>query len=177
LAFSVSSSYKITPDTPPVKLFIPKSYDISNTKDYLIENKFMPLFIQSMITKTHLLRSNNLQFVAGGVGQDTLFSQEFFLCQPGRGLGIKTETCLYYADREGSVVNSITSQYFRKCLPTEKACVETMRKYGLLDKYIELRLEYFVKVWYLEKMKQVPRDDLKQSLELLVEILSLYEMS
>ncbi|WP_226618613.1 glycosyltransferase [Cytobacillus firmus] len=145
-----------------------------NVKEYLVNTQFKAMSIQALIAKRSLIADYSLKMVEGAAGQDTIFFQELLL-KSKKTKAINLPIHIYYAAVSGSTVNTITKRFFEKYLILEKYRVQMLRENNLIEQYTEKRLEYYVTNWYLNKLKKVNKEDAKDAIELLAEILGMYD--
>ncbi|WP_062108566.1 glycosyltransferase [Bacillus niameyensis] len=145
-----------------------------NVKEYLVNTQFKAMSIQALIVKREVIGNNSLKMVEGAVGQDTIFFQELLL-NSSKTKVINVPIHVYYAAVSGSAVNTITKKFFEKYLKLEKYRYKMLKENNLLDEYIEKRFEYYFENWYLKKLKLVVKEDVIPSVQLLGDILTLYE--
>ncbi|MGL4819355.1 MAG: hypothetical protein ACRC5C_05170, partial [Bacilli bacterium] len=81
---------------------------------------------------------------------------------------------IYYAAVEGSTVNTVNSNFFRKFLRLERERVAKFTQYGVMDTYLAVRFNYYVQNWYFAKLRLVRPEQFDESVKLVEEILSLY---
>ncbi|WP_413382790.1 glycosyltransferase [Alkalihalobacillus sp. 1P02AB] len=157
-------------------------YYFNDKKDVLIEDKgeflkrssFKAMSIQALIVKREIISNNQLKMIEGAVGQDTLFFQELLLnCLKVKAINLDIH--IYYAAVSGSAVNSVGISFFQKYFIMEEGRVKELKKYNLLDSYIDIRFEYYFDNWYLNKLKRVSKKELKECVEILCGIYNLYE--
>lgn len=144
-----------------------------NVKEYLVNTQFKAMSIQALIAKRSLIADYSLKMVEGAAGQDTIFFQELLL-KSKKTKAINLPVHIYYAAVSGSTVNTITKRFFEKYLILEKYRVQMLRENNLIEQYTEKRLEYYVTNWYLNKLKKVNKEDAEDAIELLAEILGMY---
>jgi len=152
-----------------------QQYVISNnTKKVLVDSSFKAASIQALLVKKSLITDNNLRMVEGAAGQDTLFFHELLLNANNVKL-INLDIHIYYAAVSGSTVNTITKNFFRKFKILEVERIEALKKYEILDEYLEKRFEYYFKNWYLAKFKKIKETDAMESIEILCSIWDIYK--
>lgn len=140
---------------------------------YFARGKFPVVSTQAAVMEKSLFADGRLRFVERAAGQDTLFGWELMLFA-GHGAFTAAAHLIYYAERDGSVTNSVDSRYFEKKLIMEKAQVEALRNHGLLDSYRENHFENFLRNWYLPKLENVPAEERSRATEILRQIAELY---
>jgi 2-polyprenyl-3-methyl-5-hydroxy-6-metoxy-1,4-benzoquinol methylase len=148
---------------------------ITNTKKVLIDQKFFAQRIQASIFNKDFLINNNIKYIEGALGEDSLFSQEAFL-NAKKVLYLNKLIDLYYTERDSSLTNDISPNFFEKSLILEKYQVQKFKSYGLLEQYKEKNFYYFMKNWYGKKLEKVKKEDYEKSLNILKEIASLYNL-
>lgn len=145
-----------------------------NIKQYLINTKFKAMSIQALVMKKELVTKNELKMVEGAIGQDTLFFQEL-LMNSKKVKAINLDIHIYYAAVSGSVTNVISKDFFDKYLKLEKDRIAFLKKNDLLDAYMNDKFYVYFKNWYLKKLTRIKKEDLKDSIESLYIIYSLYK--
>ncbi|MDR2650636.1 MAG: glycosyltransferase [Clostridiales bacterium] len=140
---------------------------------FLIGIKYMPISIQAMVIKKELILSNHLSQAEGAVGQDSLFSYELLKCADKIAV---MDICVhvYYAGRQGSVVNTINSDYFYKQLILEHYQFQSLKKESLLEDYMKVRFNYFFEHWLLKKLEGAGPEEMDDCLRILRDILQIY---
>jgi glycosyltransferase involved in cell wall biosynthesis len=143
-------------------------------EEYLIETSFKVQSIQAMMIRKELLLKKNIYMVEGALGEDTLYF--FQILKNANNFTVINELIhVYYAGVEGSSVNNITANTFKKYLIIEYEKIDFLKKSDLLYGYLALRFNYYFKNWYLKKLKLVKEEDLDQSKCILYKIYKLYE--
>lgn len=115
---------------------------------------FRPASIESMVARTDWLKGLGLTQPEGATGQDTLFFQQL-LFHTRAYLAVDRPAYIYYGAVDTSIVNVVTPRYFEKYLIVESARATWLREVGLLQDYVETRLEHFLVTWYLAKLERV----------------------
>lgn len=148
---------------------------MKDPKSHLLAKKYPIISTQAFVCEVELLRDNKIHFALNAVGQDTLFGHEIMGFSKG---AIFTGTVFinYYAERKGSVTNTLDINFFKKSLTLEKYQVESLRKIGLFDDYKSEKFNSFYENWYLEKLKLVHPNDVHTAQVILDQIKSLYYM-
>lgn len=136
--------------------------------------KFPVVSTQAAVISRAFLRENNLRYVERAAGQDTLFGWEV-LARAKSVVFTDRAHLIYYAERDGSVTNSVDIRYFEKCMIMESAQVDTLRKLNLLDLYRQHHLDNFILNWYLKRLELVPDSDQSSARDILARIVELYE--
>ncbi len=90
----------------------------------------------------------------------TLFTSDAFL--------------LYYAERTGSITNTVSLDYFRKKLVLEKEQRKRLESLGLLERYLEHHFETFFRNWYEPKLNDVRLEERQHAAAILTDIVQLY---
>ena len=170
--FVFGSVYRI--DESLVKVgYCYKDIAINNTKKTLLKEELRPHSIQACLFKRDFLTENGITNPVGALGQDSLFFQIAML-EADSAYYMDIPVHIYYAERSDSEVNTVTADFFRKFLLLETEQAKQYKKYEILEDYIEIRLDYFIINWYLEKYKSVKSEDKEESLKIIEEILGLY---
>lgn len=139
----------------------------------LTQAEFRTTNLSAWAARTHWLKSTGLQQVAGAAGQDSLFFLQVFAAA-SRFAAVEQPTYRYHTRVAGSMVNTITTGYFRKALLRERAQRDWLQQVGLLDTFRQHRFEHFFVTWYLAKFDALPWPQREESAALLTEIAALY---
>lgn len=145
---------KITSTTSYIGKHANQSLKIIHAKDnfFFYNGKFPVVPTQpALIKKSHLL-NNEIEFVEGAAGQDTLYGWEVLFYSKTCAFTDKAHL-IYYAEREGSITNVIDNSYFKKKLVMEIAQVAFLKKSGLLKTYKDEHLDNFINNWYKPKIE------------------------
>lgn len=140
--------------------------------EVLAQARFRPTNLSSYVVRTEWLQSRGIRQVPGAAGQDTLFFREVFSAAEAFVAVPRLIYC-YHAETPGSMVNTVTIGYLRKCLLREQAQVRWLRGADLLESYVQSGLERSF-AWYLPRLRQMPEGDRRQARELLTQIAELY---
>lgn len=149
---------------------------ISDTREFLIKVNMRAQSIQALIVKKSIIVDNNLKMILNAGGQDTLFFQELLL-NSKKVKVIDEFIHIYYAAVTGSVTNTLTNKFFTKFHILEKERLPFLVKNDLLNVYMEKRFTFYFKNWYLKRLSGVKPEDLKQAVDTVYEIYSLYKES
>lgn len=141
--------------------------------EVLVEAKFRSTNLSSWVARTRWLKSTGLEQVPGAAGQDSLFFLQVFAAA-SRFAAVDRLTYRYHTEVPGSMVNAITTDYFRKALLREEAQRVWLEKAGLLSSFLQVRFEHFFVTWYLEKFARLPWAQREESAALLHRIAELY---
>ena len=137
---------------------------IENPKEHYIKNGRFPIIsTQAALIKKSIIIDNNIDFVEGGIGQDTLYAYEI-LCVAENIAFTSKAHIIYYAERIGSVTNQVNVDFFKKSLLLEQEQYKRLKKYGVVDIYKKYKFTQFFQDWYLEKFRSVP-DECKNDVE------------
>lgn len=148
---------------------------IENLREQFFDRgRFPVVSTQAAVIDRRLFDDPDFRFVERAAGQDTLFGWEL-LARSRAGLFTNEAHLLYYAGRDGSVTNSLDVAYFSKMHIMEEAQVAALKNHGLFETYREKHFEPFLNGWYLEKLKQVPEEQVDKARDTLREIIRLYE--
>lgn len=173
--FSIGGIIRIAePAYEPVK--VAPSFEVGlnlNPLGSLIDSHFMPRSIQASVIRRDFLIANQIENVVGAIGQDSLFYMEMMM-NAHAFTYVDTPVHIYYAERGGSAVNTISRRFFEKSLLLEERQVEVLKEHGLLDDYKQLRLEHFLDNWYLKKLTLVSGDERALCEEIIERIKALY---
>jgi len=148
--------------------------DKNTKKDLLAKISFTPMKFQSMVFRRSIIIENGLQQVVGALGQDTLFAWQLIL-HAKRIRAVDISVCAYYAVREGSVVNTVGQNFFRKYLILEQSRIKWLKQEDLLDVYMEKRFNFYFKNWTLRKLKAGCRpEEYDEAVKTIIDIFELY---
>lgn len=147
---------------------------ISSPRHTLLTRKFKSQSIQACVIKKDLITSNGISNPVGAAGQDTLFFYELML-NAKRAYHMMLPIHIYYAQRNKSLINTINKSFFEKFLLLETYQIKILKKYGVFEEYVENKFEYFLKYWYLEKLKHVCREDYNIAVSIINKIVALYK--
>lgn len=153
--------------------FLFKDTYISNPRECLIKENLRPQSVQGCVIKRQFILDNDITNVEGAYGEDSLFFQELMI-NAKSAYYLNLPIHIYYAERSGSSVNALDTSFFEKSLILEKEQVRRFARYGILDEYINRRLDYFVINWYLDKLFLVDREEQKECLDMIGQITELY---
>lgn len=145
-----------------------------NKEEYLVKSMFKGMSIQALVVKKYVIEKNKLKQIVGAVGQDTLFFYELLMKSKSIKV-IDLPIHIYYAAVEGSTVNNISCRYFRRAFKIEEAKYKFYKENNLLKSYIETRFEYYMKNWYLPKLKKVENEDFEECVDIFINMLKIYE--
>ncbi|MCH7296614.1 glycosyltransferase [Acinetobacter higginsii] len=146
---------------------------MKDPKAHLVAKKYPIISTQAFIAKKSLLKDNHISFIEKAVGQDTLFGHEVMGYSKGC-IFTGSVYINYYAERVGSVTNTLDLKFFEKSLVLEKNQVSSLKKVGLYENYRDQKFPIFYEKWYLEKLKLVSPQYEKGAKLILDEIKSLY---
>ena len=146
---------------------------IENPREHLIRREMRVHSIQACLFRSGFLTENAITNPVGAYGEDSLFfhlamlkaKSVFYMDQPVH---------IYYAERKDSSLNSVSKSFFEKFLICERIQVPLYEELGVLDDYKSLRLDSFVKDFYLSSLTLVRRDEQPDCIPIIEEILSLY---
>lgn len=150
-----------------------KNLLINNPREFLIESKLRVQSIQALLVKRDIILENNLEMVEGAAGQDTMFYQELIL-NSSSVLALEEYIHVYYAAVTGSVTNTVSANFFKKFYKLELKRVPHLLRHGLMETYIEQRLNNYIKSWYLKKLDNVPEEQYYEAATTLLKIIELY---
>lgn len=146
---------------------------MKDPKAHLMAKNYPIISTQAFISKKSLLKDNQISFIEKAVGQDTLFGHE--LMGYSKGCIFTGSVYInYYAERLGSVTNTLDLKFFEKSLELEKNQVSLLKKVGLYENYRDQKFPIFYEKWYLEKLKLVSHEYEIGAKLILDEIKSLY---
>ena len=139
----------------------------------LIDAGFSFLNPQSCVVKRDLMREAGLSFMGGTVGEDTLFGYELLLAAHDIRRR-EVDASAYWADREGSLTNSIGADFFRRALLCHERQAQMLRERGLIEDYRERHLRDEVDGWLRSLLSRVPIEELPEAAGYVRDVKSLY---
>lgn len=142
-------------------------------KEFFGRGQFPVVSTQAAVIRRSVLKNNDISFVEGAAGQDTLYGWEL-LHYAKSPIFTNTAYIIYYAERTSSITNSVDTAYFDKSLVLERAQVQSLKKMGLFEEYVESRFDAFIRGWYLEKLRRVPEEHRESAAQTLRKIIDLY---
>lgn len=125
----------------------------TDTRKLLHQMKLKTASIQALITKKTLLQKHNITMVPGALGQDSLF----FLTLIHHAESVKVvnhNVHVYYAAITNSMTNHITASFFEKYARIEIEKIRFLKRYGYLSTYMTYRFNYYMRHWYIERLKR-----------------------
>src|SRR5699024_1697401 len=143
-------------------------------KDYMVRAAMRVQSIQALIVKKNVIIDNDLIMVEGAAGQDTMFFQELVL-NTKTIQGLNKFIHVYYAAVAGSVTNTVSKTFFDKYYKLELERIPFLKKYDLLDVYLQERLSFYVRKWYIPRLEKVTEEDKDEAVERFLDIIDLYE--
>lgn len=142
---------------------------------FLSNGKFPVIATQPAVIRRDLFKRYPLRFVEGAAGQDTLFGWEL-LCYARSGIFTDAANIIYYAQRDGSMVNDIDRRYFSKKLLLEKAQVDFLRREKLTEVYVDKVFQRYIDGWYAPKLACVSDTNEREACQVILDkIVSLYK--
>ena len=145
-------------------------------KGYFSKGRFPVIATQSAVISKKILNDNNIRFVEGSAGQDTLFGWELIANSKCGGFNGEAYI-IYYADRSDSITNVVDKSYFIKKLILEKEQKSFLSQHGLLESFMESRFEQFIEQWYLKKLDFVDKAQRDDCIVILDDICKIYNKS
>ena len=150
-----------------------KDQKIQQPKQLLLSENFRSQSIQACLIRRELITENGLKNPEGAFGEDTWFFHELMLnAKAVYYLNVPIHT--YYAQRMDSSINDIGEEFFRKSLILEEYQVQRLREYGLLEEYIERKLDFFVINWYIDKLQDTNQGERNACIQIIDQIVRLY---
>lgn len=143
-------------------------------EEFLKKTYFKAMSIQALVANREWLIDSGIKMVEGAIGEDTLVFHEMILSSKAFKV-IDLPIHIYYAMVENSSVNNINKRFFERYVLLEKGRIDWLKKKGLLEDYQNIRLENYVKNWYMTKLSMVKEEEKDEAKELLLQILKLYE--
>jgi len=121
-------------------------YDGLNIK----EIDFLTASIQAMVIRKEIIIKNNIEEVVGAIGEDTLFSWQLL------SLSKRIKVCefpvhIYYAQTSDSVTNLVNINFFNKTLKVQIPKLEWLKKFNLIENFMESKYNYYTTNWILYK--------------------------
>lgn len=148
---------------------------ISNPKSLMQRAPRFPVIsTQASVIDRRFLQNCTLRFIEGAVGQDTVFGWEILL-KARRIVLCSRPYIVYYAQRNDSVTNAASMDYFSRALIREKAQAKLLKKYGLTQRFRKYQLELTMAEVYKPKLNRLQGDSLIFAERTLEEIYSLYD--
>ncbi|MGJ3404929.1 glycosyltransferase [Glutamicibacter sp. Je.9.36] len=151
----------------------PSTYSIDS--GLLTKIKFTPMSIQALVANTQWLKSLPIEQPVGAVGQDSFFFQQM-LYYANRISITRQPIHVYFAAVANSTVNSTGASFYKKYIPLERERSKWLDEIGLLEEYNSLRLEPFVKGWYLEKLKGVATGEVEECSQIIRQLVAFYNV-
>ena len=130
--------------------------------------------IQVAMTRRSFMLDNHLEEVVGGAGEDTFVYQQM-LDKAKVIVRVPILVEIYYADREGSVVNDLTERFFNKYYLTETEKCKWFAQAGLMDVYVAKRFGSYIKSWHFDALSHVAESQREICTKRLYDIIRLYE--
>lgn len=146
---------------------------VNDPKEFLIRSELRVQSIQALLVKKSVILDNDLLMVEGAAGQDTMFYQELVLnCKSI--LGVNKYIHVYYAAVMGSVTNTVSHKFFEKYFKLELERIPYLERYGLMDIYLDVRFNSYVRQWYLTRLNRVDEKYRQLAIKIFLDILELY---
>src|SRR5699024_10932993 len=127
---------------------------INDPREYLIRAAMRVQSIQALIVKKSVILNNDLIMVEGAAGQDTMFFQELVL-NTDSIQGLNKFIHVYYAAVAGRVTNTVSKTFFDKYYKLEIERIPYLEKYDLMDVYLQERYSFYIRKWYMHRLKRV----------------------
>ncbi|WP_462420183.1 glycosyltransferase [Salinicoccus sp. Marseille-QA3877] len=147
---------------------------INDPKEYMVRAAMRVQSIQALIIKKNVILDNDLIMVEGAAGQDTMFFQELVL-NTNSIQGLNKFIHVYYAAVAGSVTNTVSKTFFDKYYKLEIERIPFLKKYDLLDVYLEERLSFYIRKWYMPRLERVAEVDKPDAERRFLDIIALYD--
>lgn len=149
---------------------------VSNPVDAFFKaGKFPVVSTQAAVIRRDMLIENEITFIEGAAGQDTLYGWQVLACAKNP-VFVDQAFLVYYSERDDSVTNAVGASYFEKSFKLEKAQVPLLKSLGVFETYREGQFRNFFKNWYLKKFEFVPKHERQDSAAFLVKIADLYQI-
>lgn len=137
--------------------------------------KFPVVSTQAAVIRRRMLVENEIAFVEGAAGQDTLYGWQV-LASANNPTFVDQAFLTYYAERDDSVTNAVSASYFEKSLRLEEVQVPVLKSLGVFETYRDGQFRNFFKNWYLKKLELVPEQEKQSSAAFLEKIAELYKI-
>ena len=147
---------------------------VSDPKEFLIRSDLRVQSIQAIIVKKSVILDNDIIMVEGAAGQDTMFYQELVLNSKAI-LGVNKFIHVYYAAVSGSVTNTVSHKFFEKYYKLETERIPYLEKYGLMDVYLNVRFNPYIRAWYLLRLDRVDEEFRQAAITRFLDIIHLYD--
>ena len=146
---------------------------IENPREFMIKREMRVHSIQACLFKSSFLTEHGITNPVGAYGEDSLF---FHLAMLKAKSVFYTDhpVHIYYAERKDSSLNNVGKSFFEKFLICERIQVPLYEELGVLDDYKTLRLDQFIKNFYLANLTLVGSEEQPDCILIIEEILSLY---
>lgn len=138
----------------------------------LVHARFRPSNLSSFVLRRSWFVQNPVNQVPGAAGQDSLFFLQVFAAADVFA-AVPELIYLYHAETEGSMVNTVGTDYFEKCLIRERAQRQWLEESGLLEDYLRHGLERSLR-WYLTRYRRLEGAQQRPARDLLVDMAALY---
>ena len=147
---------------------------VTDPKEFLVRSDLRVQSIQALIVKKSVIIDNDIIMVEGAAGQDTMFYQELVLNSKAI-LGVNKYIHVYYAAVTGSVTNTVSHKFFDKYYKLETERIPYLEKYGLMDVYLDVRFNPYIRSWYLLRLNRVDEENRHQAVSKFLDIIHLYD--
>lgn len=140
--------------------------------EVLTRSRFRPANLSSYVLHTDWFQQTGIRQVVGSAGQDSLFFRQVFTAAKVF-VPVPEEIYLYHAETSGSMVNTVTVEYFAKCLIRERAQAQWLDAAGLTERYVHHGFERAF-AWYLPRLRRIPAEQRGEARDVLRQIAELY---
>ncbi|SDJ77269.1 Spore maturation protein CgeB [Jeotgalicoccus aerolatus] len=147
---------------------------VTDPHEFLVRSDLRVQSIQALIVKKSVILDNDIKMVEGAAGQDTMFYQELVLNSKAI-LGVNKYIHVYYAAVLGSVTNTISHKFFDKYYKLEIERIPYLQKYGLMDIYLDVRFNSYIRAWYLLRLDRVDAEHREAAIKRFLDIIHLYD--
>ena len=147
---------------------------IDDPSKLVSEANFEMLNPQSCVIQREVVERSDISFCEGGIGEDVLFGYEVLFSAQSAWCRNLAAT-VYWSDREGSLVNSVDPELFRKMLVVHEQQAELLKNRGLIKEYRERRLDGLLKTWLIPELARVSPEDLPEAASLVIELVQMYD--
>lgn len=151
-----------------------QTYTADMPNSVLVKTGFLAIGIQSVAIRKSLITDNHLRQVDGALGEDTLMCWQLQAAAHNIH-AIQEMLYVYYAARQGSAVNTVGVPFFKKSLKCEQSTFAWLCSKMLIEDFIRLQFNYYIRYWFLWKLSFVPAHEAFECAGILYEILELYQ--
>jgi len=118
-------------------------------KSLITDSNFYVYSMQSMVIRADFCKRNDLKFVVGAYGEDTLFYYQMLHCAK-KIICADVMVRMYYTAVESSVTNIIGVKFFERALLGEVQTIDFFKKNGYIKSYVKNRFTDYFFEWLIE---------------------------